>query len=85
MAVAYNLPRLSGRALSLAILDGPVHLHTPGTAEQLGPLESTGAKRRHGGSHRPGQLSWCPGSINLDKMFLRNKVKRVEVENIRLC
>lgn len=85
MAVAYDLPRLWGRALSKRILDGPVHLQPQGAAEQLSPSESSGAKRRQEGSHWPGHCPWHPGSINLDKMFLRIKAKRVEINDIRLC
>lgn len=48
MAVAYNLPRLWGRALSQPVLDGPVPLHPPAAVEQLSPSVGAGAKRRQG-------------------------------------
>lgn len=70
---------------SKRILDGPAHLHPRGAAEQLSPPASAGARRRQGGSHWPGHWPWRPGSINLDKMFLRIKAKRLEIDDIRLC
>lgn len=84
VSVAYDLPRLWGRALSQPILDRSFHLHPPGAVGEVGWLEKAGSKRRQCVSCWPRPWSWNPASINFGKMFPRIKAKRAEIDNIKL-